>query len=290
MGQDRNVPRTSRPLAGRRVVVTRSREQAADLARALDDLGAEVVGLPVIAIDDPADGGAALATAADGMSAGRYEWVVVTSANAVTRLFGALRGRVLPGSLRWAAVGPSTARALRDAGVAPDLVPEVAVSEALVEAFPQTGPSAVSRGRETADGAVLYVRAETVRDVVAPGLTAKGWRVDEAVAYRTVAGTTVAGTVDAAALEAATVADAVAFTSPSTVEHAVALLGASGIPPVVATIGPVTSRAARSAGLRVSAEAGEHTLGGLVDALVAALAPRAAVPTEVPGQGSLPTA
>ncbi len=100
------------------------------------DLGAEVVELPVIAIDAPADGGAELAAAADRIVAGRYSWVVVTSANAVVPLLAVLGDRVLPGSVRWAAVGRSTAAALAARGVVPDLVPETAISEALVEAFP----------------------------------------------------------------------------------------------------------------------------------------------------------
>ncbi len=132
---------------------------------------------------------------------------------------------------------------------------------------------------------MLYVRAETARDVLVPGLAAKGWRVDEAVGYRTVA-----GQVDPAAVEAVAGADAVAFTSSSTVEHTVALLGAAGIPPVIATIGPVTSGSVRGAGLHVAAEATEHTVGGLVDALVAALTGGAtavpAAPARVPPPGA----
>lgn len=167
----------------------------------------------------------------------------------------------------------------------PDLVPEIAVSDALVEAFPTAGAAPEPRDREGAEATVLYVRAEATREIVGPGLLAKGWRVDETVGYRTAA-----GRVDDAALDVAASADAVAFTSPSTVEHTVALLGAAAIPPVVATIGPVTSEAVRSAGLRVSAEAGEHTLDGLVGALVAALGSPTAVSEEVPGQGPLPSA
>ncbi len=103
--------------------------------------------------------------------------------------------------------------------------------------------------------------------MVAPGLGAKGWQVDEAVAYRTVA-----GDVDPSAVAEARAADAVCFTSSSTVERTVELLGATGVPPVVASIGPVTTASARAAGLDVAAEADPHTLDGLVAALVAALA------------------
>ena len=257
------------PLAGARVVVTRARSQASVLVQLLGDLGAAVVELPVIAIDEPADGGAALAVAVDALVAGEYEWVVVTSSNAVTRIAEALAGRAAPAATRWAAVGRSTARALMQRGIVPDLVPEAAVSDALVEVFPRAAPPGTAPGRATRVGSVLFVRAERVRPVVAPGLTAKGWRVDEVVAYRTVA-----GDVDPSAAAAARVADAVAFTSSSTVERTVDLLGAAGVPAVVASIGPVTSASVRAAGLEVTVEATEHTLDGLVAAVVAALADR----------------
>ena len=256
-------------LAGTRVVVTRARAQASGLVQRLADLGAAVVELPVIAIEDPSDGGAATAKSADRLVAGEYAWVVVTSTNAVDRIAAALGDRTAPAATRWAAVGTSTARALTERGIVPDLVPAVAVSDALVEAFPAAPPPGPAPGRAGATGAVLFVRAERARDVVAAGLVAKGWRVTEAVAYRTTA-----GDVDASAADAARVADAVVFTSSSTVERTVDLLGAAGVPPVVASIGPVTSATARAAGLTVTVEATEHTLDGLVAALVDALAGR----------------
>ena len=277
-GPDRGMdpgppPHGSRPapapgaLAGVRIVVTRARTQASGLVRRLADLGAEVVELPVIAIEEPSDGGAATAAAADRVVSGAYEWVVVTSSNAASRFVDALGSRTAPAATRWAAVGASTARALMERGIVPDLVPTAAVSDALVEAFPPATPPDSAPGRATREGTVLFVRAERVRDVVAPGLAAKGWRVDEAVAYRTVA-----GDVDPSAVDAARTADAVAFTSSSTVERTVDVLGVPGVPGVVASIGPVTSAAARASGLEVTVEAGEHTVDGLVAALVDALA------------------
>jgi uroporphyrinogen-III synthase len=253
------------------VVVTRARAQASDLVRRLADLGADVVELPVIAIEDAADGGAALASAADRAVNGAYGWVVVTSANGASRMVDALAGRTLPASTRWAAVGTSTAKALMVRGVVPDLVPGDAVSEALVDAFPVPGPAGGAPaggtpGHDTVRGAALFVRAERVRDVVVPGLVAKGWRVDEAVAYRTVA-----GAVPPEAVARARAADAVAFTSSSTVERTVDLLGTAGVPRVIVSIGPVTSGAVRAAGLEPTAEATVHTLDGLVAATVDAL-------------------
>jgi uroporphyrinogen-III synthase len=207
-----------------------------------------------------------LAAAVDRAVAGAYGWIVVTSVNAVTRAVDALAGRALPASTRWAAVGTSTAKALMTRGIVPDLVPADAVSDALVAVFPAAPAEGAAPGRPTGEGTALFVRAERVRDVVGPGLRAKGWRVDEAVAYRTVA-----GDVGPASVARARTADAVAFTSSSTVERTVDLLGPEGVPGVVVSIGPVTSGAVRAAGLRVSAEAVVHTLDGLVAAVVDAL-------------------
>jgi len=256
-------------LTGTSVVVTRARAQASGLVHRLTDLGAAVVELPVIAIEGPADGGAALAAASDRLVDGRYEWVVLTSSNAVGRLVDAIGSRPVPAATRWAAVGTSTAKALMTRGIVPDLVPAAAVSDALVEAFPTATPPGAAPGRGTREGTALFVRAERVRAVVVPGLSAKGWRVDETVAYRTVA-----GAVDPSAVEAARAADVVAFTSSSTVERTVELLGVDGMPPVVASIGPVTSATARAVGLVVTVEAVEHTLDGLVAAVAVAVGGR----------------
>jgi uroporphyrinogen-III synthase len=243
------------PLDGRSVVVTRTRAQASGLADRLTELGADVVELPVIAVVDPVDGGGALSGAVDRLADGAYRWVAFTSANAVTRLLAVLGDRTVPSSTRWAAVGSGTARALEAAGRPVDLVPDVSVAEALAGSFPDGG-----------EGRVLFPRAETVRGALVAGLEAKGWDVDEVVAYRTVA-----GDPSAEALEAAARADAVAFTSSSTVERGLEVMGHRRMPPVVVTIGPVTSAAARSAGLSVAAEASPHTIEGLVAAVVSAL-------------------
>jgi uroporphyrinogen-III synthase len=261
------------PLDGRSVVVTRTRAQASGLADRLSGLGAEVVELAVIAVVDPADGGEALGRAVDRLAAGAYQWVALTSANAVTRLLAELGDRVVPPSTRWAAVGTGTARALEAGGRPVDLVPDVSVAAALARSFPGAGPR-VPGGGGTAGhstgghstGTVLFPRAETVRGTLAAGLEAKGWLVDEVVAYRTVA-----GNPSPEALDAAGRADAVAFTSSSTVERARELMGSRRLPPVVVTIGPVTSATARSAGMTVAAEAHPHTVEGLVEAVVSAL-------------------
>jgi len=133
-----------------------------------------------------------------------------------------------------------------------DLIPERFVAESLVDAFPD-GP-----------GRVLVPQASDARPVLADGLRAKGWDVDVVVAYRTER-----VWPSEEALAAAATADAVTFTSASTVRNFVDL--AVTVPPVVACIGPVTAEAATAEGLRVDAVAEVHTVDGLVDAVVAVL-------------------
>lgn len=236
------------------MVVTRAAHQAAPLVAALAARGAGVVELPVIAIVDPRDGGASLRRAVAHLDG--YDWVVFTSANAVSRFFAAEpRRESLP---RVAAIGPATAAALEHAGAAVALVPERYVAEGLLEAFPAP-PAGGAR--------VLLPRAAVAREVLPEGLRAAGYIVDVVEAYRTQR-----PQVDPWVLEEAATADAVAFTSPSTVEGYVAVAGKRAVPPVIVCIGPVTAEAARRHGLAVSAVAAVHTASGLVDALEGALA------------------
>jgi uroporphyrinogen III methyltransferase/synthase len=251
--------RGSRPLAGLSVVVTRPRAQAEELVAGLTEAGADVVALPVIAIADPAELGV-LETAAG--RAGDYDWIVFSSANAVDRFVGLLRdGRAL-GGVRLAAVGPATAAALADHRLVADLVPPVATAEGLVAAMPTA-----SAESEAGTGRVLFPRAAEARDVLGPGLRAKGWEVDEVEAYRTVTAGPADGATDDV-VEAAVSAEVITFSSPSTVERYLELSGGR-VPPVVACIGPVTADAARKAGLVVDVVADEPTGPGLVTVLVA---------------------
>src|SRR5581483_10819332 len=248
----------SRPLFGKRIIVTRAREQASALVARLHELGAATVELPVIEIGEPADGGAALREAAGRV--GDYDWVAFTSANAVARFFRALAAvgadtRAL-GGRRVAAIGPGTAEALAAAGVRADLVPERFVAESLLGAFPP-GP-----------GRVLLPRAAVARDALPAGLAGRGYAVDVVEAYRTVVGRPAPE-----ALAAAGRADAVTFTSSSTVTNYLTVAGDLPVPPVVACIGPITAETARAAGLTVDVVAAEHTIDGLVDALVEAFGP-----------------
>ncbi len=247
-----------RPLFGRSVVVTRAREQSPALVAGLRAQGAEVVEVPTIAIVPPADGGEALAAAVDGLSRYAYGWVAVASTNAVEALFTHLHDARQLGGVRVAAVGRATADALRRHGVVADLVPEKANAEAVMAAFP---PAPAGGGR------VLLPQADRARPVLAQGLGALGWAVDAVEAYRTVC-----ADVPPARREQALAADAICFTSGSTVESWVAVAGPAA-PPVVASIGPVTTAAAQRHGLHVTVEADEASVDGLVAALVTVLVP-----------------
>jgi uroporphyrinogen III methyltransferase/synthase len=250
-----------RPLFGRTVVVTRARAQASGLVERLAELGAEVIQAPAIEIEDPDDGGAALAEAAAAI--GRYAWVVLTSPNGVHRLFAHLPDARALAGVRVAAIGPGTAAALAEYRIVADLVPEAYVAESLLEAFPAPGPD-----DDGGSGRVLVARAAVARDVLPEGLAARGWAVDVVPAYRTVPVIPGPGVRDAIAA-----ADAVTFTSSSTVTNLCDALGPGAeLPPVVVSIGPVTSATARRRGVEVTAEADPHTIDGLVDALVRALA------------------
>jgi uroporphyrinogen-III synthase len=161
--------------------------------------------------------------------------------------------------VRLAVVGPGTGAVLADAGLRVDLVPARYVAEGLLAEFPD--PPA-------GGGRVVLARAQVARDVLPDGLAERGWRVEVVDAYRTEP-----APIAPDALERARHADAITFTSASSVRNFVAAAGLDALPPVVVTIGPITSAAAQELGVAVNAEAAEHTLDGLVAALVGALPP-----------------
>src|SRR5262249_33790064 len=190
-----------------------------------------------------------------------YEWVVFTSVNGVGAWFergfapAGLDARAFAG-VRIAAIGPGTAAALDERGIRVDLLPERFVAESLLDAFPD--PS-------TDGPRVLLARAEHARDVLPDGLSARGYAVDVLAVYRTVT-----ASPDAQVLARVRTGDvsAITFTSSSTVRNFVDLVGPFACAqPLLASIGPVTSQTARDLGLRVDAEAEQHTISGLVAAV-----------------------
>ena len=248
----------SDPLAGRRVIVTRAASQAAALVELLVGAGAEVLVFPTIEIVDPEDF-EPVDEAIRHLDV--YSWAIFTSANAVTRFFARMAladkdARHLHG-LRVAAVGPATAAALERNGIRADFVPDEYVGEGVLDGLCARGVGAGTR--------VLIPRALEAREVLPEELAAHGARVDVVPVYRAVPGE---GDPDVLTRIVAGEADAVTFTSSSTVRNFVRLTGGvdvSGL--VVAVIGPVTASTARELGLRVSVEPSEYTVPALVGAL-----------------------
>jgi hydroxymethylbilane synthase len=244
-------------LAGLRIMVTRADRQAAALADALTALGAEAIRCPVIAIEPIAVDPAAF------QDLGRYDWVVLTSANGVDRLRELLREakRDFPKEIKVAAIGPETAARAREAGMTPALVPPRFIAEELADAL----AAVMDPGAR-----ILLARAAGARDVLLDQLRARGAQVDVLETYRAVPPADVQPRLAACLPEV----DLITFTSSSTVRHFVdAMAGALPEKVRIACIGPITAQTARELGLRVDIIAQEYTTRGLVDAIVRSRTP-----------------
>jgi uroporphyrinogen III methyltransferase/synthase len=253
----------TRPLFGRRVLVTRSREQASALSARLRDLGADPAEFPTIRTDAPEDYGP-VDRAIDGV--GQYEWIIFTSVNGVKHFVGRLRvkrldGRALAGT-RLAAIGPATAAELETAGLRADYMPDSYVAEAIAE------------GLEAGEGQrVLLPRADLARSALVEELEKKDYVVDEVVAYRTLLHEHSPGEIAALFADRFDVAT---FTSSSTVRNLAAILQrergddwrAIFTDTTIACIGPITAQTAREMGLEPDVVAKEHTIEGLVQAIL----------------------
>lgn len=254
----------NKPLFGKRIVVTRSREQASAFARQLESLGAEVWEFPTIKITDPQDFGP-LDKAIENLS--QYQWIMFTSPNGVERFFSRMSFlskdiRSLAG-IRICAIGPQTKKMLALRGLIVDYVPEEYVAEAMIEGLKKFDWQGKS---------VLLPRADIARALLPQALQEMGAMVDDVVCYQTVR-----GNGDAVVLKQM-LADgeihAVTFTSSSTVKNFIELLNSDQYQQllstvVLASIGPITTTAAKELGLDVRVEAVQYTIPGLVESLLA---------------------
>ncbi len=246
------------PLFGRRIVVTRARKQAGSMAADLRLLGADVIELPTIRIEPPAD---LLEFGRMVQDAHAYDWIVFSSPNGVEAFFDMFYkiysdAREIGGT-RIAAIGPATAQRLKDFHLKVDLMPDQAISEAVARAFQKEGSIEHLK--------ILIVRPEAARDVLAKKLGEMGAIVDETVAYRNVPET--ADSRGGIARFREEGADLITFTSSSTVEHFMALKLPVPANLKTASIGPITSKTMRELGLKVDVEARQHDVAGLIQAI-----------------------
>jgi uroporphyrinogen III methyltransferase/synthase len=254
----------TKPLFGKRVVLTRAREQAREFSQLLAAYGAEPVEVPTIQIVPPAswqaidDAVARLST---------YQWLIFTSVNGVRpfmdRLHAAGKDARAVANLRLSAIGPRTAQELGTYGLTPDIVPGEFQAEGAIAALAHVGV----RGSR-----ILIPRAEVAREILPEQLRELGATVDVIPVYRTIAPTTdvVSLTQQFHNGEVA----AVTFTSSSTVRNFVELLGGVGVVKplvarvVIACIGPITARTAEEHGLTVTVMPAENTVPALAEAIV----------------------
>jgi uroporphyrinogen III methyltransferase/synthase len=252
-----------RPLFGRRVVVTRTRDQAGQLARQLAERGAEVLEIPTIRIEAPDDRHSLVESMA---GLGEYDWVIFTSPNGVTQFFDYFFKTFEDvrdlGALRFAAVGPATAAKLREMHIKVDLMPEEFVSRKIAAAF--------KAQQDIENVRILILRAQVANPELVRDLEAHGAIVDDVSVYKTVPETADETGAAAALLERG--ADWVTFASGSSVENFHARFDLPALmrkfPALkLASIGPETSKAIRKLGLEPALEAKTHTMDGLVHAL-----------------------
>ena len=254
----------NRPLFGQRIVVTRSRAQAAEFSHKFAELGADVLEIPCIKRSVPNN----LQSLADALlELNSYDWLVFTSPNGVTAFFDfffkAFKDMRDIGGVRIAAVGPGTAAKLRELHLQVDLMPEEAIGVKIAREFEKF---------ETVENLKLcLLRAEAANPDLPKALEELGAIVDDIPVYQTVAESTTATPASEKLLEAG--ADWITFTSGSTVEHFHARFDLPALlkkfPQLkLASIGPETSKAIEALGLKPTVEARQHTMEGLVTAIL----------------------
>jgi uroporphyrinogen-III synthase len=253
-------------LHGKRIIISRAKEQAGSLSNLLEQKGAEIVEIPFIEIR-PAQSYEALDKAIENLMA--YDWLILTSVNGVIALFSRLEKAGKSEAdllhLKIAAIGPATRKAIEKHGLPVDVMPEEYVAEAVVEEL---------QGQLRPGERVLLVRAKVARDVIPTALREMGVKVHVMEGYETVVPESSRSAIVEALSSEQDKPYAITFTSSSTVKNFVELLGEQRVHSTLldgvklCSIGPVTSASLRENNLRVDVEAKEYTIPGLVEAIV----------------------
>lgn len=263
----RTEPDSELPLAGRRIILTRSPKQSGEMTRVLQKLGAEVIACPTIEIKPPSSWGQ-LDSALGRLS--EFDWLVFTSSNGVEyflrRLDESGHGRAELMPHRVCAVGRKTAEKLKSENLQVDVMPERFTAESLVEEFIKR----FGVGHRLRGSRMLLPAAKVTRDVIRPAMEKIGVEIEVVEAYQTVLPAMTSAQAMQLISEAR--ADYIIFTSPSTVANLAAILETDHLAPHlktarVACIGPVTAETARLHGLEVHIQPKEHTGEAVVRAL-----------------------
>jgi len=250
------------PLAGKKILITRTREQSGDFVTRLNRLRAETIEFPTIEVAPPLRWGE-VDRAMDRLKS--YDWIIFTSANGVNFFWQRVKERAkdlrLPSSLKVCAIGPATAKQLKKRRVSVRYIPKEFIAESILEGFEKM----VIKGKR-----ILLARAKKAREVLPTGLRKLGAEVDVVAVYRTIRPR--GGSRRLKKLLAERKIDVITFTSSSTVDHFAELLKKEDLKNLlkgiaIACIGPVTARTAKEWGLKVQIQPKRYTIPGLTRAI-----------------------
>lgn len=252
----------NKPLFGKKILVTRTRQQASSLSEKIEELGGEAIEFPTIKIEKP--------ETYDEMDKAfgqieKYDWIIFTSVNGVEAFFDRMRKldfdvRLLHGA-KLCAIGPATAKALDDMGFNIEYVPAEYRAEAIVEGL---------KDKIRPGDSILLPRADIAREVLVEELEKLGACVDNIHVYRTVVPEQDRDKLLEILRE--NKVDAITFTSSSTVKNFIQILGEENKGWLeniaLAVIGPITEETLEQQGLRAAIRAHEYTIDGLVHAII----------------------
>jgi uroporphyrinogen III methyltransferase/synthase len=256
-----------KPLAGKRILITRSRDQSSEFVTRLKNFGAEVIEFPTIEIVPPISW-ERLDQAIHHLKS--YDWIIFTSANGVNFFWQRLleKGKNhLPSSLKICAIGPATANQLKKREISVDYIPKEYIAEAILKGFEKMA----IKGKR-----ILLTRAKKARDILPRGLRKMGAEVDVVEAYRTIKPK---GSVRRLRqLLTNGEIDVITFTSSSTVNHFVEILKKENLKKLlkgiaIACIGPITTQTAKKWGMKVHIQPKKYTIPDLAQAIVNYFAP-----------------
>ncbi len=251
------------PLAGKKILITRARDQSDEFATRLRNLGAEVIEFPTIEILPPPSW-KELDRAIHGLKS--YDWIIFTSANGVNfflqRLIDKGKNSRPLSSLKICAIGPATAKKLKEKDIRVAYTPKEFVAEGILKGFEKM----MIQGNR-----ILLARAKKARDILPKGLRKMGAEVDVVEAYRTVKPR--GGTKRLKQLLTDGKIDVITFTSSSTVNHFAELLKEDDLKKLlrgiaIACIGPITAQTAKRWGMRVQIQPKQYTIPALTQAIV----------------------